>query len=108
VKSLQQIITILLSSGLAIVAIPASPSASAQISQERLNLELAQMDLIAQCDANLNWIGDNPADNDAEEVLASCDRVMLDIQNNCNENAEFTTCSDERIEGYLITRGVLS
>jgi hypothetical protein len=97
-----------LSSGLAIVAIPASPSASAQISQERLNLELAQMDLIAQCDANLNWIGDNPADNDAEEVLASCDRVMLDIQNNCNENAEFTTCSDERIEGYLITRGVLS
>jgi hypothetical protein len=95
---------LLLSSGLAIVAIPAS----AQISQERLDLELAHMDLIAQCDANLNWIGDSPADNDAKEVLASCDRAMLDIQNNCNENPELTTCSDERIEGYLTARGVLS
>jgi hypothetical protein len=105
VKSLLLIITLLLlSSGLAIVAIPAS----AQISQERLDLELAHMDLIAQCDANLNWIGDSPADNDAKEVLASCDRAMLDIQNNCNENPELTTCSDERIEGYLTARGVLS
>jgi hypothetical protein len=82
-------------------------SASAQISQERLNLELAQMDLIAQCDANLNWIGDDPTD-DAGEVLASCDQAMLDIKNNCDESPELTTCSDERIERYLIARGVLS
>jgi hypothetical protein len=105
VKSLLQIVTLLLSGGLAIIiVIPAS----AQISQERLDLELAHMDLIAQCDANLNWIGDSPADSDAEEVLASCDRMMIDIQNNCNENPELTTCSDERIEGYLTARGVLS
>jgi hypothetical protein len=99
-----QLIIALLLGGLVTAIIPAS----AQISQERLDLELAQMDLIAQCDANLNWIGDDPADNDAREVLASCDQAMLDIKNNCDENRELTTCSDERIEGYLIARGVLS
>ena len=104
VRSSVQIIIILLSGGLVTAIIPAS----AQISEERLNLELAHMDLIAQCDANLNWIGDNPADDDAQEVLASCDRAMLDIKNNCDQNAELTTCSDERIERYLISRGVLS
>jgi hypothetical protein len=99
-----QIAIILLSSVLVAPIMPAS----AQISQERLDLEIAHMDLIAQCDANLKWIGDSPADNSAEEVLASCDKAMLDIKNNCDENPELTTCSDERIEGYLTTRGVLS
>jgi hypothetical protein len=82
--------------------------ASAQISQDRLNLELAHMDLIAQCDANLDWIGDDPADYNAEDVLAICDNAMLDIKNNCDKNPELTTCLDERIEGYLTTRGILS
>jgi hypothetical protein len=49
----------------------------------------------------------DPADINAE-VLASCDKAMLDIKNNCDENPELTTCSDERIERYLTSRGVIS
>jgi hypothetical protein len=66
--SVQLIIGLLLC-GLVTAIIPAA----AQISQERLDLELAQMDLIAQCDANLNWIGDDPAD-DAREYWQAVTR----------------------------------
>jgi hypothetical protein len=56
----------------------------------------------------LDWIGDDPADDNAEDVLAICDHAMLDIKNNCDKNPELTTCLDERIERYLATRGILS
>ena len=100
-KSHLQIIVILLSSGLAVSIIPAS----GQISQERLDVEIAQMDVISQCDTNLTLLGASPSEGSAEEVLSSCDRLMSETKNYCIDHNEFTTCSDERIEGYLTARG---
>jgi hypothetical protein len=58
----------------ALAQTPELDKAKSDAANAKLNLELANMDVISGCDMSRTLLGDHPSDPGAENVLLKCDQ----------------------------------
>jgi hypothetical protein len=92
----------------AVAKTPELDKAKSDAAEAKLNLELANMDVISGCDMTRTLLGDHPSDPGAENVLLKCDQSILLFKHDCDAHPEWglKTCSEPRIAEYITARGL--
>jgi hypothetical protein len=94
----------------ALAQTPELDNAKSDVADAKLNLELANMDVISGCDMSRTLLGDHPSDPAAENLLLKCDQSIMSVKHECDAHPEYalTTCSEPRIAEYITARGLSS
>jgi hypothetical protein len=92
-----------------IILIPMKALAqTTELDNAKLNVEIANMDVISGCNISRTLLGDHPSDQGEESILLKCDQGMLSVKQYCDAHPDYglKTCSEPRVDEYITARGL--